>query len=290
MRRLLLGAALAAVCLAPPLRADAPKKPEPKKSEAKTYQVPYRFTAFNHVMIRAKINGKGPFNFIVDTGAPALFVATEVCDKLGVKEDKKGWGTFDRFEIEGGLVIEKAKGRVETPFQLKGMNGMGLAGAELHGMIGYNLIAKYRMEFDFSRNKMAWTELAFDPPAPEYLDGRAKGGASGGLDMLGGIMQMLGGILGAKATPDVTPRGFLGLEPEEDNKGVLVKSLLDGGAAAAAGLKAGDRVLEFDGRTVRDLKDLAKFLARRKGGERVDVLIRRDGKEMEMVLIVGEGL
>src|SRR5262249_14375365 len=139
MRRLLLGAAVAA-CLAAPLSADEPKKPE-----GKTVLVPYRLTAFNHVMVRAKINGKGPFNFIVDTGAPALCVATAVAEKIGVQPDKKGWGTFDRFEIEGGVVIEKAKGRIETPFQLEGMNGLGLTGVELHGMIGYNLLARYRV-------------------------------------------------------------------------------------------------------------------------------------------------
>ena len=64
--------------------------------------MPYRVTNFNHVMVRAKINGQGPFNFIVDTGTPALFVADAVADKIGVKKDKKGWGTFDTFEIEGG--------------------------------------------------------------------------------------------------------------------------------------------------------------------------------------------
>ena len=33
-----------------------------------------------HIVVRAKINGKGPFNFILDTGAPALFVATKVAE------------------------------------------------------------------------------------------------------------------------------------------------------------------------------------------------------------------
>src|SRR5581483_7323305 len=106
MRWSLLSPLLAVLCLAPPVRADESKP-------AKTVQVPYRLTKTAHVLIRVKINGKGPLNFILDTGAPALFVATKVCDKLGVKKDDKGWGTFDRFELEGGLVIEKARGRVE---------------------------------------------------------------------------------------------------------------------------------------------------------------------------------
>src|SRR6516165_5634433 len=115
-------AVLAGVGLAGPLRAD-----EPKKVEAKALQVPYTVTNTKHILIRAKINGKGPYNLIVDTGAPALFVSTAVCTKLGVKPDKKGWGTFDQFEIEGGVVIKEARGRIEDPFQLEGMNGLGLA-------------------------------------------------------------------------------------------------------------------------------------------------------------------
>ena len=60
-------------------------------------------------------------------------------------------------------MLPKAKGRIETPFQLEGINGLGLAGVELHGMIGYNVLARYRMEIDFTRNKMVWTPLDFQP-------------------------------------------------------------------------------------------------------------------------------
>src|SRR5437588_7485958 len=158
---------VAVLALAAPAHAGEPKKPA-----ARTYQVPYRLTDTNHILVRAKINGKGPFNFIIDTGAPALFVATAAARRAGVKPDAKGWATFDRFELEGGLVIPKARGRVEDPFQLEGMNGMGLAGVQLHGMIGYNLLAKYRLEIDFTKDKMAWTPLAFKPPPPLGLGGK----------------------------------------------------------------------------------------------------------------------
>src|SRR5216684_4507950 len=114
--------ALAVLAFAVPACAGDGKKAEPK-----TYQVPYRLTDTNHVLLRAKINGKGPYNFIVDTGAPALFVSTGVAGKLGVNADREGWGKFKRFEIEGGVVLEDFKGRVENPFQLEGMNGLGLA-------------------------------------------------------------------------------------------------------------------------------------------------------------------
>src|SRR5438094_5995721 len=107
--------AVALVSLTAPLGAD-----ETKAAAARTYQVPYRLTATNHVMVRVKINGSGPYHFILDTGAPALFVSTAVCRKLGVEPDQKGWGLFERFAIEGGVVLNKIQGRVEDPFQLEG--------------------------------------------------------------------------------------------------------------------------------------------------------------------------
>ena len=123
MKKLWSGALLAVLCFAS-LGADAPK------AAPQSFEVPYRLTVLKHIMVRAKLNGKGPFNFILDTGAPALFVSTKVADKIGVKSDKKGWGNFDRLEIEGGVVLKNAKARIEDPFQLEGMNGLGLAGAE----------------------------------------------------------------------------------------------------------------------------------------------------------------
>src|SRR5438552_304020 len=90
--------------------------------ERKPGVVSYRLTDTQHVLVRVKINGKGPFNFIVDTGAPILFVSTPVGKKLGLKADAKGFTILDKLEFEGGLTQTKVKCRVETPFQLEGMN------------------------------------------------------------------------------------------------------------------------------------------------------------------------
>ena len=50
-----------------------------------SFQVPYRLTDTNHFLVRVRINRKGPFNFLVDSGAPALYVATETAAKVGLK-------------------------------------------------------------------------------------------------------------------------------------------------------------------------------------------------------------
>src|SRR4249920_2536303 len=125
----LLGLALASAW------ADDKKEASPKT--AVTYEIPYRLTDTKHVMVRVKLNGKGPFNFIIDTGAPALIMTEAVAKKVGGKTDE-GWTLFDKLDIEGGLSIVKPRGVAVDMFQLKGMNSMGLAGVELHGVLGYN--------------------------------------------------------------------------------------------------------------------------------------------------------
>ena len=62
--------------------------------DAKAVAVPFKLTDSNHIMVRVKLNGKGPFNLIMDTGAPAIFVTKAVAAKAAVKPDKDGWGTF----------------------------------------------------------------------------------------------------------------------------------------------------------------------------------------------------
>jgi hypothetical protein len=265
-----------------PVRAE-----DGKKAKEEIYQVPYRLTDTQHVLVRAKINGKGPFNFIVDTGAPALFVATAVGKQLGVEPDKYGWGTFDRFEIEGGVVIPKAKARIETPFQLEGMNGLGLAGAKLHGIIGYTLLARYRLEFDFTKDKMAWTKLDFDPPQPVGLMG--KGGA-GGLDAIGSIMKFVGAFLGKKAEPDVKMRGFIGVELAEADGKIEVKAVLPKSPAEKAGLRIGDRITHFQGKAVSNSANLYKQAASLAEGQTARFGVSRDGDSRQITMRLGEGL
>jgi hypothetical protein len=289
MRLFLWGLAVGVCALAPPARAEDARK-DPPKPAAKKFDIPYRLTVPKHILVRAKINGKGPFNFILDTGAPALFLATKVADKLGIKPDKKGWGTFDRFEIEGGLVLEKARGRIETPFQLEGMNGLGLAGAELHGIIGYNILARYRMEIDFTRDKMTWTELASTPKPPVGLGGGRHG--QGGLEIFGTLMKLLGKFAGAKTTPDTVTRGFLGLEAADDDGVAVVKSVLAGGPAAKAGVEPGDRIVKFNGRSVYGLDGLQRFAGRVGPGDEIKLRVERgkDKKEIGLTVKAGEGL
>lgn len=277
----------AAVCLTGPFASADPPK---------TYEIPYRLTDTKHVLVRAKLNGKGPYNFILDTGAPAVFIPKKIAKEVGVKLDGKGWGTFEQFEVEGGVTVAGARTRVEDLFQLEGMNGLGLAGAELHGVIGYNVLAQYRITYDFTADKLTWVPLDFDPPDPKGI-GR---GGQGGLEILGPIMKVLAGFMGINPNFEVRGRGFLGIETEDRKDGVFVKAVLADGPAARAGLKVGDKItaigLTADGKRkprMTDIdtpRDLVRALAEAKSGEEARVTVRRGEATETVTITLGRGL
>src|SRR6476661_5027856 len=112
-----LGLLLVLVSLAPDAGRDRPKDPE----VGKAYRVPFRLTNTNHFLVRVRINGKGPFNFLVDTGAPALYIATETARKIGLEPARNEfWTAVSRLDFEGGAHLSDIKARVEDPFQLIG--------------------------------------------------------------------------------------------------------------------------------------------------------------------------
>jgi serine protease DegQ len=286
MKLWFLGGSLALLVAGAPLRADetAPKPRESKDSP--TFQVPYKLTDSKHVLVRVKLNGKGPFNFILDTGAPAMIMSDTIAKKTGV-ELKNGWGVFP-LELEGGVKVPEARGLAADMFQLRGMNAMGLAGVELHGVLGYNILARFRIEYDFTSDKLAWTPLKFEPPKMIGLGRKAEG--QGGLEFMGDLMKFLAPLMGIKPNFEVKPRGFAGLEVEVRNEKLFVKSVLEGGPAAAAGLKAGDQIVTANKKPVDTAEDLHRAARKLSTGDKLTFQVKR-GEQTETVTVeLGRGL
>jgi len=282
--RYLLAAAVVGLLFSP---AGADDKKDPPPKTAVTYEIPYRLTDTKHVMVRLKLNGKGPFNFIIDTGAPALIMTEAVAKKVGGKE-KDGWTTFDKVELEGGLTIDNPRGVAIDMFQLKGMNSMGLAGVELHGVVGYNVLARYRIEYDFTEPKLKWTPVDFKVPDPKRIVD--KGGSQGGLEMIGSLIQFLSAFSGIKPNFEVHPRGFLGAELEADSKDLVVKSVLAGGPADKAGLKAGDRIQTAKGKSLSKPEDLLEAAKKLPVGTMLKLNVQRGEENMDITVELGKGL
>ncbi len=70
--------------------------------------------------------------------------------------------------------------------------------------------------------------------------------------------------------------------------GVLVADITQSSPAEKAGIKAGDIILELDNRKVKDGTQLRNEIARRAPGTAVKILIFREGKKIDLNIILGE--
>jgi aminopeptidase YwaD len=108
---------------------------------------------------------------------------------------------------------------------------------------------------------MTLTPVKQEPPAPP-----AGGEASRGYGPYFGSI------------PDMTPRDY----------GLRLTGVREGSPAAKAGLKAGDVVVEFDGKPIADIYAYTYALRDKKPGDVVKVVVERDGKRVTMTAVLEE--
>jgi serine protease Do len=293
-----------AVSAAGALEPAKSANPPADEQIGRSFQIPYRLTETNHFLVRVRLNGKGPFNFLVDSGAPALYVATETAGKIGLKPDPaEFWTPIDRLDLEGGARLEGIKARVEDPFQLVGMNALGLPGASIDGILGFTILARFRLEIDLTQDRMTWTRLAHeprDPPVPKRARGEKPAQPLGvrAMSTLGSFAKGLALFVGKQPEEEQRGRGFLGLEwverVETGRPEVEISRVLSGSPAAAGGLQSGDRILKINRRSIEGIKTARAALSTAQPGDVISVLIRRgpgtSHRELELELTVGEGL
>jgi hypothetical protein len=260
----------------------------PPGIESAALQVPYRLAATKHIVVRAKINGRGPFNLVLDTGAPVIVLARKLAEPLNITPDDGHWADLKSLEFEGGVVLNNVATRFDDLYQLEGMNGLGLAGVEIHGLVGYPVLARYRMTCDFTSSKMSWTPLA---AKPDELPRRgARNMSTGGLDALAAVMKGLGKFLGADQLAVAKPRGFVGLSFEVGNGGLRVSHVLAGGPADRAGIKVGDGIRKANGRAVATNEEFAAAISSLAAGQALPLIVVQADGEREVTVELGGGL
>jgi serine protease Do len=94
-------------------------------------------------------------------------------------------------------------------------------------------------------------------------------------------------------------RGWLGVRIQQvtDNlaesldlgtaHGALIAGLDDKGPAKPAGMQPGDVVVKFDGKDVKEMRDLPRIVADTPVGKEVDVVVVRKGKEQTLKVTIG---
>ncbi len=78
------------------------------------------------------------------------------------------------------------------------------------------------------------------------------------------------------------------IDPNRTETGVLLGSILEGGPAQQAGLKEGDILTHWAGKSLRDLGQVRSLLSKHKPGDKVQVTVQRAGAEKTFWLTLGE--
>lgn len=140
-----------------PVTAD-----ETKKSATKP--VPYELAKPDKplILLEVIVNSKGPYRFVLDTGASSTIITPELAKKLDIKhgETEKGTGAGGSVDVHFGTVETLAIG--ET--QLRGlkvgiMDLTGIAKAidtDIDGIVGYNFLSKFRVTIDYPRQTVTF--------------------------------------------------------------------------------------------------------------------------------------
>src|SRR5207237_2093249 len=96
-----------------------------------------------------------------------------------------------------------------------------------------------------------------------------------------------------------TRRGWLGVRIQQVTdeiaeslsikpaRGALVAGIDDKGPAKPAGIEAGDVIVQFDGKDIKEMKDLPRIVADTPVGKDVEVVIVRKGKEEKKTVKLG---
>jgi Zn-dependent M28 family amino/carboxypeptidase len=79
----------------------------------------------------------------------------------------------------------------------------------------------------------------------------------------------------------------LGIMPnyEDGTRGILIDGVSDGGPAATAGMRMGDRIIEIAGRPVDDMDGYMGVMVKQKSGQPIQVSVIREGQKILLKVI-----
>lgn len=256
-----------------------------RSEEAAPVKVPFDTLASRHIVVSARINGKGPYRFIFDTGAPTSLVSQKVAREAGVVDAKSGglmgafFGAYGQKKIRSVTVGALTQDNVDVVVM---DHPIVVAIAKtldqpIEGILGMNLFGRYRMTIDYQARTVAFVPGTFVP-----------------VDLMQVMMTLLmPSIDEMQRAAVIGPRGLLGVrvtkKAGDEEAGVSIEEVYGGSPAARAGLKTGDRLLALDGRWTEQVSDCFEAARHFRPGGRVSAEIVRDGKKQVVIVETSSG-
>ncbi len=173
-----------------------------------------------HVNVR--INGKGPFNFVLDTGASSCVLSNEAAAKLGIRPVAAGGqaravGGSGTFPIVYGVLksLELGPVRIETvPVYLRDIQSLNSQNARVDGFLGLSTLADFILTLDYPQQTLGLRYAPRDT-APRSLPSAAPAGDST-----------------TRLPFRMTESGLISIEAQLDD-GHILNFIFDSGASAS---------------------------------------------------------
>lgn len=262
-----------------PIRADEQK--------TKPVAVPFELLPSRHMLVAVKINGKGPYQLIFDTGAPVMLLNNKLAKDAGVITAKTPrplfapFGSAGQFSVKslelGGLKAENVQAIVMDHPTVEAI--ASYFKKPIDGIIGFPFFARYRTTVDYQAKELTFVPNGYKPA--DVME-----------SMTAALMQQMNRSAGDVKV--IAPAGQWGLVVDkgdgDEEDGMDVVAVRPGSAAAVAGLKPSDRLLTIDGRWTDSLTDTFRAASVVKPGQAVTMKVRRGGQDLELTITPRPGL
>ena len=248
------------------------------ENAATAKSVPFELLKTRHIVVSVKINGKGPFRMIFDTGAPFNLVNNRVARASGmVPKDQPaplfaflgsgGPTKIGTLEL-GDLKVENTQAMVMDHPTVELMSKLV---SPVEGIIGYPFFARYRMTLDYQARRLSFVPNGYDPPDPFE-------------SLMEAVMSVGDNPPARKVIAPAAQWGLKLRDPGDGEPGVVIDEVFAASAAAGAGLKRGDRMLTVDDRWTDSVNDAYAAARHAKAGVPVQVRIKRGDRELELIV------
>jgi hypothetical protein len=253
--------------------------------EVSPVAVPFALLKTGHMTVQVKVNGKGPYTLIFDTGAPITLVNNKIAKEAGLLKNVQK-PAFTLFGAMGEVKIKDldvggqgAKDVSAVVMDHPTVEAISKAFGPIDGIVGFPFFARYKMTLDYQAKTMTFVPSGFKPPDVMQAITAALMDGLGGQPEVAKVLvpAALWGMQAAKASDD-------------DEAGVTIKEVLPNSPAARAGLKVGDRLLTLDGRWTDTLTDLYAAAGYVKPGAVASLVVKRGGREVELRVKPAAGL
>jgi predicted aspartyl protease len=118
------------------------------------------------LVVPVLVNGRGPYNFVLDTGATLTCMDLKLAEELKLPEQKGAFGVGIGIRSEGQVKLVKIGQLQVGTAKASGLTGCALdlqrmqsAGMNIDGLLGLNFLKSYRVIIDFDRQSLKLQEV-----------------------------------------------------------------------------------------------------------------------------------